>query len=383
MPQIGGKPKKTSSDMKRHFTVVIDRGGKGGTLVPPKEHGLYVSSTPSSAAKKAVTKLCAANKSKKVEFHIREITQGSKKKTYGPYEGYIEKLKEPIELKGRIIRYKPVAKLGAKKGVQKGGKIYTGECEFIFEGPNELLRLIQDHHLDGGKLFDGLELEIERESNKIIIKLKNLKDEDILLLENIDFVKNIFETLEHYFKYGRYNNKSRNKLLDDIGEIKVYFKKYYIENKNNKIPKITETDLFNKIRRFKIAFFTMEYNIGYRFLLEIKEELKKIYNISFDLIGIQKNILDCSDKYGDLFFVIDDYTTLTKDEIIQELKKIVKSKFYIDIAKEYNKKINEEIERYNNQNFRKDLFEQYRDGFDLLKPILIDESGKKIMIDWE
>jgi hypothetical protein len=105
MPQFGGK------DSKRHFTVVM--GGK--------EHGLYVSSTPSSAAKKAVTKLCAANKSKKVEFHIREITQGSKKKTYGPYSGYIEKLKEPIELKGRVIKYKPVAKLSGKTGVKKGG----------------------------------------------------------------------------------------------------------------------------------------------------------------------------------------------------------------------------------------------------------------------
>jgi hypothetical protein len=48
-----------------------------------KEHGLYMSSTPSSAARKAVTKLCAANKSKKVEFYMREITQDSKKKTYG------------------------------------------------------------------------------------------------------------------------------------------------------------------------------------------------------------------------------------------------------------------------------------------------------------
>ena len=112
MPQFGGKPKKSSSVTKRHFTVVIDKGGK--------EHGLYVSSTPSSAARKAVTKLCASNKGKKVEFHIREITQGSKKKTYGPYEGYIEKLKESIELKGRIIKYKPVAKLSEKK-VKKGG----------------------------------------------------------------------------------------------------------------------------------------------------------------------------------------------------------------------------------------------------------------------
>lgn len=59
---------------KRHFTVVEKNG---------KEHGLYISSTPSSAAKKAVSKLCASNKSKKVEFYLREITQGSKKKTYG------------------------------------------------------------------------------------------------------------------------------------------------------------------------------------------------------------------------------------------------------------------------------------------------------------
>ncbi len=62
---------------KRHFTVVIGS----------KEHGLYISSKPSSAAKKAVSKLCASNKSKKVEFSLREITQGSKKKTYGPYLG--------------------------------------------------------------------------------------------------------------------------------------------------------------------------------------------------------------------------------------------------------------------------------------------------------
>ena len=49
MPQFRGK------DSKRHFTVVIGS----------KEHGLYISSTPSSAAKKAVTKLCASNKEKK------------------------------------------------------------------------------------------------------------------------------------------------------------------------------------------------------------------------------------------------------------------------------------------------------------------------------
>ena len=115
MPLIGGKnakKKSSSSSTKRHFTVVIGN----------KEHGLYVSSSPSSAARKAVSKLCATDKKRKVEFHIREITQGSKKKTYGPYLGYIEKLKEPIELKGRIIKYKPVAKLLGKK-TKTGGAL--------------------------------------------------------------------------------------------------------------------------------------------------------------------------------------------------------------------------------------------------------------------
>jgi hypothetical protein len=122
MPQIGGKPKtkssktkssktKSSSTSKRHFTVVIGS----------KEHGLYCSSSPSSAARKAVSKLCGKEKGKKVEFCLREITQGSKKKTYGPYLGHVEKLAKPIELKGRVIERMPVARLKAKSSVKKGG----------------------------------------------------------------------------------------------------------------------------------------------------------------------------------------------------------------------------------------------------------------------
>jgi hypothetical protein len=137
MPKIGGKPivskvtktleKKTSSSTtKRNFTVVIGS----------KEHGLYVSSSPSSAARKAVSKLCATNKKRKVRFHIREITQGSKKKTYGPYLGYIEKLAKPIELKGRVIRYKPVVKLSKKTGLKK--KVMTGGESRLYIGEDWL-----------------------------------------------------------------------------------------------------------------------------------------------------------------------------------------------------------------------------------------------------
>ena len=107
------------SSSKRNFTTVIGN----------KEQGTYVSSSPSSAARKAVSKLCADNKNRKVKFSIREITQGSKKKTYGPYIGFLEKLDKPVELEGRIIKYKPVAKLD-----KKGGKIFgRGNKNFIFQ----------------------------------------------------------------------------------------------------------------------------------------------------------------------------------------------------------------------------------------------------------
>jgi hypothetical protein len=80
-----------------------------------------------------VSKLCATDKKKKVQFSIREITQGSKKKTYGPYLGEIEKLAKPIELKGRVIKYKPVAKLAGKKtktgGAKKKGSVLVVEAK--------------------------------------------------------------------------------------------------------------------------------------------------------------------------------------------------------------------------------------------------------------
>ena len=159
MLQFGGK------DSKRHFTVVMGN----------KEHGLYVSSSPSSAAKKAVTKLCTANKSKKVEFHIREITQGSKKKTYGPYSGYIEKLKEPIELKGRVIKYKPIAKLSGKdsKKKMKGGDEKKPEPERVYTF-NDLGNSVGSMPLSFSNLQKNA-TEKRKIANQLNIKSKKLR----------------------------------------------------------------------------------------------------------------------------------------------------------------------------------------------------------------
>jgi hypothetical protein len=158
MPQIGGKPvkkssktkSKSSSTSKRHFTVVI------GT----KEHGLYCSSSPSSAARKAVTKLCGKNV-KNVEFCLREITQGSKKKTYGPYLGHVEKLAKPIELKGRVIERMPVARLKPKSSAKKGG-MRGGEWD------ENVIRIFRSKQIEENN---------EKINNDYIDALKHLRNE--------------------------------------------------------------------------------------------------------------------------------------------------------------------------------------------------------------
>lgn len=94
---------------KRYFTIVIGS----------KETGRYISSIPSSAAKKVVSKLCSVNKHKKVEFCIRETTQFSKKKVYGPYLGEMKKLENPIKLKDHIIHYKPSVHIKKEKIIIK------------------------------------------------------------------------------------------------------------------------------------------------------------------------------------------------------------------------------------------------------------------------
>jgi len=94
---------------KRNFTCIIGKN----------EKGTYTGSSPSSAARKVVSKMCREKNYKGVvTFSLREITQGSKKKIYGPYKGNMQKLIKPIELEGRVIKYKPIVKIVKQMGGQ-------------------------------------------------------------------------------------------------------------------------------------------------------------------------------------------------------------------------------------------------------------------------
>ena len=212
MPQFGGK------DSKRHFTVVMGN----------KEHGLYVSSTPSSAARKAVTKLCTANKIKKVQFEIREITQGSKKKTYGPYSGHIEKLKEPIELKGRVIKYKPVAKLSGKVSKKMKGGMYD-------------LRNIKkslEHTYNINLNEELLTNEFKNQKRLLMNKLSKITEEEDNILNEIQ--QTILEIVDHPL------NPVTNQDLDDLYTITIQKYNDFIEQKPESIVK-DYLDMFKRI----------------------------------------------------------------------------------------------------------------------------------------
>jgi hypothetical protein len=190
------------SSSKRHFTVIIGN----------KEHGLYISSTPSSAARKAVSKLCSDNKNKKVEFFMRETTQGSNKKIYGPYLGEMKKLDKPVELEGRVIRYKPIAKLKKKSRKMKGGVEILGKgIEGIVLRPNinnlnnngKVSKLITATQEQATQLI-AFEEELNRidEDGRYHVKMLNTRE---IKSENINAIPNINQTGKNEMK--KYNFK--------------------------------------------------------------------------------------------------------------------------------------------------------------------------------
>ena len=221
------------SSSKRHFTVIMNSN----------EHGLYVSSTPSSAARKAVSKLCADNKKKKVEFCMRETTQGSNKKVYGPYIGYMQKLEKPVELEGRIIRYKPIVKLKKEKKM-KGGYI-KGARAIIFhpaintKNPNHISKL---YYFDDDSEVQKL-VSIEKKLNKI--DPENRFHVPFVSIRKIITRKEI-NRIEHERNRQYYNR---------------WFE--YHNNNLNKIKKLVNNENFKNMYRSRFLFnYLIKYEYG-------------------------------------------------------------------------------------------------------------------------
>ena len=94
-----------------------------------KDEGRYKTrGSPGDAAKKAFTQLSKKYNTNKLTFSIKETTQGSTKKEYGPYLGEKTKLKKPLEVKYKgkkkpvLIKYETKIHL-VKDHKQKGGRV--------------------------------------------------------------------------------------------------------------------------------------------------------------------------------------------------------------------------------------------------------------------
>lgn len=116
-----------NSDDRRRFTVVevdgdnVDLGDGGRYTVTMK-------ASPIDAAHKAFSSLCKKLNKTHFTFSIRETTQGSKKKVYGPYIGNRTKLPKPkvyhrmVNGKKKAIPIKHEHKVKLHK--QEGGQYF-------------------------------------------------------------------------------------------------------------------------------------------------------------------------------------------------------------------------------------------------------------------
>jgi len=85
-----------------------------------------------------------------------------------PYDGYIEKLKEPIELKGRVIKYKPIAKLSGKTVAKKGGMRGGAKSIVISVDNKPRFRIITDADFQKDYLFNPQHLLRNTSPEKIL-----------------------------------------------------------------------------------------------------------------------------------------------------------------------------------------------------------------------
>lgn len=295
------------TSLKRHFRVVINS----------KEHGLYVSSTPSSAARKVVSKLCADNKNRKVEFSIRETTKDSNKKIYGPYIGYMQKLDKPVELEGRVIKYKPIAKLNKKNQKMKGGNgtingqgddIYNVYYNLIVEQMNKYCKdtpytmekqyiqySVNDYKYVGNREENR---DFELKKYDIISKLKNQfgLEEIMKLMKESPEMKEVEKAISIYIKtfWGQTTKYDKSSCHDIF--------KYYFSKGNIYIDTSVLIETIDPAELIEIYKYTPQTYIELKYIVPVKAFINAGYTLEKlvdDGVPV-KSLLKQGVKYDDL-----------------------------------------------------------------------------------
>ena len=383
------------SSSKRHFTAVIGK----------KEQGSYVSSSPSSAARKAVSKLCAEDKKRKVVFSIRETTQKSLKKTYGPYIGYMQKLDKPVELEGRVIKYKPVAKLDKKsrknegfifqsKIKQKGGMNCVNERVFQNILGTCWMIAIQMMMCFGDATKDQIERELAQPNttkesiNNLDKKLKKFLPSKYSCLETekrieylsilLDaFIKRYIAKIERHFPFPSYPEKDpkQNPLRCEL----ILQNNFFLLIQNLRTIEADGNILYNYFFANLLSTFFLKQEIYFSMhtrkmfnqisfdeqdigiIIEIKEHVccffvcggipkfyndndKKIYD--FDFINLLKNL----QQDEDLFVIPNQVVALNRNEYLENIEKYTEYKriqlLTVVSKKNFGNNFNQEIKLF-------------------------------------
>ena len=218
------------SDGMRYFKVISVDGKK----IKDDNEGRYkTKSSPGSAAKKAFSQLTKKYNSSKIVFVIKETTQGSKKKEYGPYEGIRVQLTTPIKVmykgskKPVLIKHEDKIRL-IKEIKQKGGT--KPPAEFL-EWCKENYLSPQEHTLSirlGSSNYEYTEFKFS--DLKIGLSFKYQDKQRIL---NGGFLTPNYEYLDGYFKIDKikYELEYRSRPFESASNfiIKLIDKTKYIK----------------------------------------------------------------------------------------------------------------------------------------------------------
>ena len=165
-------------------------------LYNSKEFCCYNSSTPSLAAKKFFSNINKSKQIKKIEFFVKETTNGSKKKLYGPYIGN----KDKVYLKNnKLIGGFSQNDLHIEQ---------TNNIPFVKKGDNCLFfkpKILHDkyyyQYIVCKTLFKHYEFKTIIENKEQNIEIMAIDMESLKKLKEFIEEKNVFRTLKNIIDY--------------------------------------------------------------------------------------------------------------------------------------------------------------------------------------
>ena len=257
--------------------------------------------------------------------------------------------------------------------MQKGGVIYTGKFEIIFEGPQDFLqRIIDDYLIEIFKEY--CKIQITRENGKIIIELINFSEEKLVYLSDIKFFDSIFNII---------NEDSEFTIIDQDffnNPIKIYIKEYYYSNNSKKSIKYEKRILFDYVR---IAFCCYDRFKDYvqHFCDDNQFQIffnSKNLSYDFNICYINEHLGAYKQDYKNkiYFIVFEGYTSLDYEK---DLKKKLSYLNNLDCLKNLRRStqdfLDEIIEGEEVRDLYSHVIEHLYETWGNFEPKIIDEKG--------